>query len=507
MNDSVRTPSSMAELKPYDYGALVIIQGATSESETTFNVLVPRLKAKTFGAYVYDKKHGIIKNFADIDSLPHTQCKLIGHFTDQKKIAHYVVNKYKCNGLNAKTDYHLSIANPGVLDEATGKRKYSEVADTRTFKMLKNSGNSLKFAMGSCMTDSFAYKHIRDHIWNSLVSKKPEVIFLTGDLVYVDGFDTVAREDSKTGKASASDFDIWQRFIDTTQAIPLYRQKNLIPIIATWDDHDMVTNNSSENTKRKDSAHNAFRAFFGSEAIEGVFEPSAVGMYSKYSIRNQVFYMMDGRYFREEVHIGNDGLIKNEDKSSKEEIKLSEGNVRVKKYRKLSKFAHWGRAQHQWLVKNLKDNAKPSWVINGDQIFAPAILSKRETYTKRINESIMADHKKHFQKIIKDLSKIDSPIAFGSGDIHFSEILKIEKEQLGYETYEFTSSPVHSYMFREGGELWENKRRIAGAAYHNFMMIQSKAISSKELHVNAMSYDALGNVIPEIKSGDLVIKK
>jgi hypothetical protein len=48
MNDSVRTPSSMAELKPYDYGALVIIQGATSESETTFNVLVPRLKAKTF---------------------------------------------------------------------------------------------------------------------------------------------------------------------------------------------------------------------------------------------------------------------------------------------------------------------------------------------------------------------------------------------------------------------------------------------------------------------------
>ena len=108
---------------------------------------------------------------------------------------------------------------------------------------------------------------------------------------------------------------------------------------------------------------------------------------------------------------------------------------------------------------------------------------------------------------MKDLKDVSSPVAFGSGDVHFSEIMKVEKDLLGYKTYEFTSSPVHSYMFGDKANLWKNDRRIAGSAQHNYMIINSKAASPTELKVSAASYDALGNLIPEVQVNDLSIKR
>ncbi|MBY0452918.1 MAG: hypothetical protein K2P92_07775, partial [Bdellovibrionaceae bacterium] len=78
------------------------------------------------------------------------------------------------------------------------------------------------------------------------------------------------------------------------------------------------------------------------------------------------------------------------------------------------------------------------------------------------------------------------PVIFASGDIHFSEIMKITKDKVGYDTYEVTSSSMHSYA----GTGWDNPLRVPGAFTRefNFMMIRSKNENGAFIKVNVESW-------------------
>jgi hypothetical protein len=114
-------------------------------------------------------------------------------------------------------------------------------------------------------------------------------------------------------------------------------------------------------------------------------------------------------------------------------------------------------------MKNLTQSATPAWVINGNQMFSGKGLGMKEAFEE--------NHPRHFVKFINDLKDIKAPVIFGSGDVHFSEIMRVPRERIGYETYELSSSSMHSYV----GDGWDNPMRLPGAVSleFNFMLIRS----------------------------------
>ena len=399
-------------------GKLAIVQGATSTTEAYFNIMAPRNRKYKFEITHRNKAVGKITTLETIEP----------------KNLHFKIIKIHVSDLQPSQEYEL-------LAKISYK---NSTIDRRMFRTFPEHQTNIRFVLGSCMSEDYAFKHVQDKIWDQILSHSPNLIILNGDIVYVDSYDFVPRN-----KATA--MDIWQRYVHTMETVPLFHRKQLIPILATWDDHDYGTNDSDKSFKSKKHALAAFQAFFGSKDIAGVYENGKSGVYKYFSYAGQRFFMLDNRYFR---------------------------NSRGSK----NTYAHWGKTQHKWLIDNLNKNDEPAWLINGGQFFAPPVLvDGRDGKKRQINETFMGDHPIHFKTLIRDLKKVTAPVIFSSGDIHFSELLEIEADKIGYKTYEITSSPLHSYIFRNKPgqpELWDNPRRIAGAKDHNYILVDSQ-LSSK----------------------------
>ena len=79
-----------------------------------------------------------------------------------------------------------------------------------------------------------------------------------------------------------------------------------------------------------------------------------------------------------------------------------------------------------------------------------------------------------FLEFLDELADSDAKVLFLSGDRHFTEIMEIPAEVLGYQTYEFTSSPVHSNHRKIPPH---NPLRVAGkGSVNNFMLVRSQQI-------------------------------
>jgi alkaline phosphatase D len=336
--------------------------------------------------------------------------------------AFYKIDKLYVTGLQPKAIYTLS-----VIDEFRAK-KYQ--IDERTFQTLDLKKNDVQFAMLSCMADDYRFNEVIDQMWARLEKAHAELLVFNGDTVYVDSFEFVER-----GKANH--LDIWQRYIDSFKRLPVYHWRRLTPILATWDDHDFGTNDSDRTFIGKNTSLVVFRAFFGGRNIPGIWETGPSGVSSRFFGFHQRFYFMDDRILRQPN----------------------------KKQKTQEEFGHWGQVQHQWLTEDLRRNTTPSWIFNGNQLFSGQFLEYKETFAD--------NHPAHFRRFIEDLKTIPAPVIFSSGDIHLSEIMKIPAALLGYQTYELTSSSMHSYT----GEGWDNPARLPGMITNefNFLLVSSKA--------------------------------
>lgn len=348
-------------------------------------------------------------------------------------IVHYKIDKIFVKGLDPKSTYTLK-----VLSEFRGK---SSVADQRTFKSLDISKSEVRFAALSCMADDWKFEKVIDPMWARLKTENPDLVILNGDIVYVDSFDFVERK-------KATETDLWLRYIEALTRIPYYHWLELKPTLATWDDHDFGTNDGDRDFSAKKGALKLFRGFFGGKALAGVWEPDPSSVTSVYTGFGQRFFLMDDRSFRQPN----------------------------KEQKKKEAYGHWGEKQHKWLIDSLKKSTTPAWVFNGNQVFNGKALDFKETFE--------GNHSEHFVKFINELKTVSTPVVFSSGDIHFSEVMRIPAERLGYETYEITSSSMHSYR----GDGWENPMRIPGAftREYNFLVMKSTA-NAKGLDIRVNS--------------------
>ncbi|NGP77892.1 alkaline phosphatase family protein [Balneolaceae bacterium YR4-1] len=279
-------------------------------------------------------------------------------------------------------------------------------------------------------------------ILDAINAKNPDLMIWMGDNVYYrePDFYSLSRMDYRYRDAR-----------DTPEMQPLLAGAiNL----ATWDDHDYGPNNSNRSYRMREEAVDIFKRYWANPGSNGG------GIYTKYKYNDVEFFLLDDRYFRAP------NQVDNTDK------------------------AYFGEEQMQWLKDGLvSSNAAFKIVINGNQV----------TNVDNTHESFPM-YKEEFGELMDFLAeeKVEG-VLFLSGDVHYSQLLKTEREGL-YPIYEFTSSPLTAgvYEIADSEENYNNPLHVNGTLVteYNFGMIEVSGPRQKRV-LTLKSFDREGNLLWE----------
>lgn len=291
-----------------------------------------------------------------------------------------------------------------------------KIVDERLFKTLDTNKKNPRVAVASCMNDFF--KSACSQMWGSLANQSPDVVFLVGDTCYADN------------DSDGTPLGFWNRYCETRTKIGFFRHKNLTPVLAVWDDHDFGGNNADSSFGAKHYTLELFSNFWLYPS-EGKYK-RGVGVSQVLNIFGYKFCLMDGRFYRTET-------------------------------------TQWGEAQKDQLFSELTSDNTPAFLMNGSQFFGGYL--KKDAYEYK--------QAKDLSLICQQLSRINAPVCFVSGDVHFSEVMQIEAKVLGYKTFEVTSSAMHSFTYLGNHRRKKNPRRIDATSKHNFTILQLDNTSAK----------------------------
>lgn len=334
-----------------------------------------------------------------------------------------VVVKLRASNLSLGTAYRLQ-----VIDNVSG-----QVLDDRDFTALDLNRPELTWGLLSCANDYLFTE--QDRMWQRVGNQNADILFFIGDSVYADN------NSSKPGDHSGGWDNYWQRYLDVFHRLSLYRLKKLTPILAVWDDHDFGVNNGDSSFREKDITTFLFQLFWGNELTDGY--EKGPGVSSVLNVRGQRFILLDNRTYRSESLWGGG--------------------------------EHWGGPVEEFLYSKVGESKDPAWVLAGSQVFG-GYMGTRNSFEGGWGDNL--------KDVLGQLKKMDAPVLFGSGDVHFSEIMRLEPALLGYQTYEFTSSSIHSYT-APGQHLRKlNPRRVSALSEHNFMIFNSRSAG-----VSSVSFD------------------
>ena len=286
--------------------------------------------------------------------------------------------------------------------------------DRRIFRALDLSGSRCRFAAVSCMNDLF--KHHAVTMWEALAREHCDFVVIHGDTCYAD---------QRNPTKDVAGYE--QRYSETRMLLSWFKLERLVPTFAVWDDHDFGANNGDRTSTTAAFMQPLFRAFWGS--TDNAAWQKGHGAGSRLEAFGQRFYLLDGRSFRDP----DDTL---------------DGR-------------HWGDGQLQGLLNDVRENSRPGWVLNGNQFFG----------ANPFREAVESDQPADLRRLTDGLSRSNAPVAFISGDVHFSEIRRVDPQWLGYDSFEFTSSSMHSMP--NPGRI--NTDNIVAERRHNFMVFDVDA--------------------------------
>lgn len=403
---------------------VAILQGLTSSKAARFAVLM-RTK---------DHPHYFIRTESGIKEIIPQRVT----FADRLQVVdHLYVNT---NNLS-KTNQLFIIGRDGML------------WDRRDFTAPPSSLKGARILIASCADD--AKKREQKSMWREALTKKPQLILLIGDNVYADrGLDR-----------SALPEDLWRRYAETRQKLEVFYADPLVPILATWDDHDYGQNDGDRTFAHKLAAQEVFFAFFPQKdaGVQWQRGPGVAGMYDAGVAR---FILTDDRSFRSP-----NGLD-------------------------IEDQTHFGDEQERWILKTLKVNSTPVVMVSGDQFFGG--YHKFESYE--------GNHPKSFRaqlKVWKNGSRV--PILFVSGDRHLTELMKVPASLLGYDTYEFTTSAIHANVYGDAFDKSPSPNQVVGKAGEmNYGYLQILDGNSRRLRLVVTAY---GPNSKEIYSKTIEVKK
>lgn len=381
--------ASCAQLPKQHSDKYSILQGVTNSKEVEFSVLAD---TENLRFELRDSEGEILQ-------------------PDETKIVTRSFSKWMVHKIvfvrDAQKDYNLYVY------------EGEKIVDQRLVGRGQKEQTRLRIAVASCMSDHFP-KDFK--IWDTLASKNPEYLLMIGDNVYADI--------NKNSMVQAVDPELlWKRYVETRLALPVYFQKKLIPVHATWDDHDYGINDGNVKWGYKKEAKEIFDAFFAQDmSDDDYYKGHGVG--GMLSLGDFNLYFLDGRTFRSDIKEG----------------------------------THLGLDQTAWLISKLREESSPSFIIKGDQFFGG--------YHKF--ESFEGSHPNDFQQFVAELTKINTPFIFLSGDRHMSEIMQFPRGMFGKPSFEITSSPIHSKVYPDRND--QNPWRVVSENAHpNFTIIDNLA--------------------------------
>lgn len=327
--------------------------------------------------------------------------------------------------------------------------------DKRQFRALDLNKKNARLAIVSCQDDSL--KNEMKAMGAQLIAEKPDAILMIGDNVYADhlpgGWQLAARE------------QLWNRYVDTRSVSPLFRAKTLVPVFATWDDHDYGRNDSDRTNPGKEEAFKVFRAFFDQAHPGPSFEtgPGVASVWKGFGLR---FLMLDDRTFRSPNRVD------------------------------LPDQTHFGPQQEEWILLHLNAAREPVFMISGDQFFG----------AYHPFESYQGNQPKSFaQQLPRWKNTARVPVIFVSGDRHLTEIIKVPKQAMGYPTYELTSSPLHSSVFAGALAKNPNPNQLVGKdGIQNYMIVTVLKAEPKRVDLDVQSYTMEHKLVYQKK---LTVKK
>ncbi len=333
---------------------------------------------------------------------------------------------------------------------------FGKTVDRRTFASADLTKKNARIAIASCLSD--AYRTEQAVMWRSVETENPDLILLIGDNVYAD---TVMGRylGPQNGEG------LWKRYAETFELLYLYKFKHLKPILAVWDDHDYGVNDGDRTNPYRLESLKVLQSFFP-QTTQKIPEfqtgPGASSMLKAFGLR---IALLDDRSFRSPA---------------------SESQTQPEAQ------THFGDEQEEWLFTQ-KDPTSLTLLISGDQWFGG--YHRFESYER--------NHPKSFEKFLGRLKRFVDPALFISGDRHLSEVMKIEPRLLGYETFEITSSAVHSKTHPSGWENTPNPRQIRGKdLVFQYTVIDfdsdRKPASGTKLHGRSITYPKSPGAQPDV---------
>lgn len=360
----------------------------------------------------------------------------VQHF--EREYSDWAVDQIKVNGLNLKKSYSLEI-----------RSAYGELIDVREFRALDIKKPKTRFVAASCM-DQNLIKEQRS-MWAAVFQNKPELIFLLGDNVYA----TINKP--KMGPVTPK--ILWSSYVQSRINLDLYHAPKLVPTLAIWDDADYGEPDGDRDYKYRKDSSEIFHIFYPQEPdyLNFFSGPGTAHFFLGFQMN---FALMDARFFRSP-------------KGEREDT------------------THWGTAQERWLLVKMREYPRPTWILNGDQIFGG--YHSFESYEGQRPASL--------NSYLPQLGALPNPVIFLTGDRHLTEIMKIEEPNLNLNTFEITTSPLHAPTYPSPWKKTPNRRQIAGqAGALNFALIEAmntngnlnvavalKTINNKTLFLRKMS--------------------
>jgi alkaline phosphatase D len=341
------------------------------------------------------------------------------------------------------------------------------LVDHREIENAFQKISPLKFAMVSCSDDR--YDQEQKILWEDLYQQKPDIIFAIGDNVYTDW-----RDGKNLGKMVAPD-TIWDRYVETRSKLSIFRQKELLPFFATWDDHDFGMNDGNSTYPYIEQSRIIMDAFFPYLAdAKTILEGPGVAKAAK--IANHLFILFDDRSFRSPNEKPAFCYRKNHELCKKYELQVNNQDS-----------THFGKVQEEWALGLIRSHDGATWLISGDQWFG----------SYHPFESYEGNHPNSFKRFLRDIEKAifsakkdkkKSYVIFGSGDRHLNETMRV-KPFLNYSTLEFTSSGIHAITFPDSWKDFPNSRKVQGVSGEmNYSIFQLDWLKKDQLAITHQAW-------------------
>lgn len=224
-------------------------------------------------------------------------------------------------------------------------------------------------------------------IFDAIVKRKPDAMIWLGDNVYMRDADWGSRA------------GILKRYSHTRAHARTRELFATVPNYAIWDDHDYGPNDADRSYVLKDDALDVFKLFWPNPSFGVGGKP---GITSSFELADVQVFLLDDRYYR----------FSNDRHDQPKSI--------------------LGDHQVDWLIDALSSSRATFKIVAvGSQFLSDN--KRREGFERSPEER---------QKIIDLITRNNIPgVMFLSGDVHFAELSKLEREGT-YPIYEITSSPL-----------------------------------------------------------------